>query len=933
MTTTRTFSRSFAGGEITPELMGRIDLDKMQTGLKTCKNMIVKPHGPVTSRPGFRFLNFCKYAEKKARLLRFQFSSSDSMIIELGDYYARFHTGLGTEVENEQAQITSFVADDGKVKITVSLTTPVTITDAQTVYLISESSTALSGRFFNLESITASTFYLLDQLGNYISSSDITGLPIADNSYFCKVYEVETPYAEADLFDIRYAQSLDVLTLTTQLYPAATLSRYLDDDGIIQWRYDVIDFSPAGVVTVPEDLSATSVVVTAGSPVKYNYVVTAISDDGKTESVASVTNFATRNNSTNLISAVSRYSVIDSGTIGTVEEDYAVFDLALKAYSVEDEVVLVDLPANWSELEGMVCTIRTVVDAPTYKYTLLDVNGDPIAMTKDGDIRTFASAPSYCCESGVSIDLTETGNHVNLKWSRVDGITRYNVYKRQGGSYFYGYIGQSRSARFTDKNITEDVSKSPPELTNYFSTESPAAVTYFEQRKVFAGTISRPQTVWMTKPYTENNLTSSFPLRSDDTIMATASTNEASTIMHAVAMNDIVLLTCSGEMRVSAGNAESLTPISVSVKAQSYVGSSVVQPVLSNKAAIFVEAGGHTLRELVYQGGYESSYDAQNISIMAAHLFQSAVVDLAFMRGSTPIVWAVREDGVLVGATYVPEHRVIAYHQHDTSGLFESIASCFTMQNARSLQLDPDTDTEAVASEYVPDFDADTLALIARMDVDPSLDRKIAIDELITGLKEANVWTKLDTLYVYSAHTKQAALLDWVRHTKTATMNPASTFVADSHIYGGSYYVDMNYNPSTEAVNYALNDASMFLYTDVFGYGGDDQYIANVNAAISSSGTSISGQFNDGDHFWTVANSTLSGTFMFNRTSSANYGIYVNGEFISNHVASSSGIGNGASGAPINGNATVRVCGFGGSMTESEALALHNLIEIYLGTM
>lgn len=932
MKVTRTYSRSFAGGEITPELLGRIDLDKMQTGLKTCKNMIVKPHGPVTSRPGFRFVNFCKYAEKQARLIRFQFSASDSMIIELGDYYARFHTGIGTEVEAERAEITSIVDDAGKVKITVSLASPVVVDVGRTVYFLSAVSSALNGRFFNLETITASTFYLLDQQGDYIDSSTIPDLPFAGDSYFHRVYEVETPYAEADLFDIRYAQSLDVLTFTTQLYPAATLSRYLDDDGNVQWRYDVIDFDPAAVLAAPEDLSATAVVVTAGSPLKYNYVVTAVSDDGKTESIASVTNFATPNNTTNLISYVTRYSSVDPLTIGTAEEDYAVFDLANMTYAVEDEVVLTDMPPNWSELEGMVCTIHSIVDAPTYKYTLMDTGGDVICMTKNDDVRVFYSVPSYCCASGVSIDMTEQGNHVNLKWTRVDGVSRYNVYKRQGGSYFYGYVGQTRSARFTDKNITEDVSKSPPELTNYFETESPAAVAYFDQRKVFAGTRSRPQTAWMTKPYSENNLTSSVPLRSDDAIMVTASTNEASTIMHAVSLNDIVLLTCSGEMRLNAGNAESLTPMTATVKAQSYIGSSIVQPVMSNKAAIFVEAGGKSLRELVYLGGYEGGYDAQNISIMAQHLFDSPIKDLAFMRGANPVVWALREDGVLVGATYVPEQRVIAYHQHDTAGVFESIAACYTIENARSMELDPGLDGEAVAAEYVPDFDEDTLALLARMDVDPSLDRKIAINELIVGLKETNVWAKLDTLYVYSAHTLQAASLDWVRHTKTATTNIYTTFTTDVGLSQASSYVDLNFNPYSEGVNYQLNDASMFAYITNFSGVGDQQYIANPNAAIIRSGSSIYGQFNDGDHYWSIANATTSGTFAFIRTSASSYGVYVNGSLVYTKTATTNWVGNGVSACPMPAS-DIRACGFGGSMTEDEMASLHSLLEIYLGTM
>ena len=45
----RTLARSFGGGELTPEFFGRIDDAKFQTGLATCRNFLVLPHGPAAS--------------------------------------------------------------------------------------------------------------------------------------------------------------------------------------------------------------------------------------------------------------------------------------------------------------------------------------------------------------------------------------------------------------------------------------------------------------------------------------------------------------------------------------------------------------------------------------------------------------------------------------------------------------------------------------------------------------------------------------------------------------------------------------------------------------------------------------------------------------------------------------------------------------------
>lgn len=92
MPNVRNLSRSFAAGEITPELFGRVDLDQFQTGLATCRNFITLPHGPAANRPGFAFVLATKYANTRARLIPFSYSTTQTMVLEFGVGYIRFHT-------------------------------------------------------------------------------------------------------------------------------------------------------------------------------------------------------------------------------------------------------------------------------------------------------------------------------------------------------------------------------------------------------------------------------------------------------------------------------------------------------------------------------------------------------------------------------------------------------------------------------------------------------------------------------------------------------------------------------------------------------------------------------------------------------------------------------------------------------------------------
>ena len=81
MANIRSLQRSFAGGEVTPELFGRNDDVKYQSGLALCRNFITKPQGPAENRPGFAFVREVKDSTKKVRLIPFTYSATQTMVI------------------------------------------------------------------------------------------------------------------------------------------------------------------------------------------------------------------------------------------------------------------------------------------------------------------------------------------------------------------------------------------------------------------------------------------------------------------------------------------------------------------------------------------------------------------------------------------------------------------------------------------------------------------------------------------------------------------------------------------------------------------------------------------------------------------------------------------------------------------------------------
>jgi hypothetical protein len=87
-----TVQRSFAGGELAPALSIRADQVKYTTGLRTCKNFIVRKEGGVDNRAGLRFIAACKDNTDKHHLLRYDgVTENSSVLIEAGDGYLRFY--------------------------------------------------------------------------------------------------------------------------------------------------------------------------------------------------------------------------------------------------------------------------------------------------------------------------------------------------------------------------------------------------------------------------------------------------------------------------------------------------------------------------------------------------------------------------------------------------------------------------------------------------------------------------------------------------------------------------------------------------------------------------------------------------------------------------------------------------------------------------
>jgi hypothetical protein len=641
----RSVTLSFGGGEVSPEMFDRVDDPKRQTGLATCRNWIVKPQGPAENRPGFGFVREVKNSEYATRLIPFTFSTTQTMVIELGAGYFRFHTEGATLMDDD--------------------------------------------------------------------------VP----------YEVENPYAAADLFGIHYVQSADVLTLVHPSYAPRELRRL----GVLEWVLAEIDLSP--VVAPPAEVVATS--SGHGTNYNYAYVVTTLDADGIVESSASESAecrnniFATGAKNTVSWSAAdgaARYNVYKRlggmfGYIGqtadlslvddNIDPDLSktppVYDLAFNPAGILSVEVTDGGEDYATEQNGGAFESVTVVNGgggygPGTKISVSDPTGSgavlsiSVAYESIQSVTVVTAGTNYSSPTLVLYDTALVGEDGTTYGSGavLDAVVAPIIHPQPtlaitdttgSGAILSPTVvdGEIVGVRviapgrdYTDPVVTVDdaaggtgATFAAPVLSG---VDYPGAVSYFEQRRCFAGTALKPQNIWMTRSGTESNMSYSLPVRDDDRIAFRVAAREANTIRHIVPLSQLLLLTAAAEWRVTSVNSDAITPTTISVHPQSYIGASNVQPVIVNNTVLYGSARGGHMRELAYNwqaGGFMTG----DLSLRASHLFDGFdVVDLAYAKAPTPVAWAVRSDGVLLGITYIPEQQIGAWHWHTTDGHFESCA-------------------------------------------------------------------------------------------------------------------------------------------------------------------------------------------------------------------------------------------------------------------
>lgn len=212
----------------------------------------------------------------------------------------------------------------------------------------------------------------------------------------------------------------------------------------------------------------------------------------------------------------------------------------------------------------------------------------------------------------------------------------------------------------------------------------PSVAAFYLNRLWFA----RRQQVWgsVSDDFTDFSPKSFGEVTADMAISVRLSSRNINDIQWLSADRELLAGTAGGEFGIGPLTSnEPIGPANVRAKLLSEFGSRAITPVKNAESVLFVHRSGLTARETFYDFASDG-YKSTDATVLAEHITFTGLTAFAFAPDPHQIVWAIRNDGALVGFTWNNEQNVRGWHPHPVGGggIVESIAVMPAAEGDRS---------------------------------------------------------------------------------------------------------------------------------------------------------------------------------------------------------------------------------------------------------
>lgn len=202
----------------------------------------------------------------------------------------------------------------------------------------------------------------------------------------------------------------------------------------------------------------------------------------------------------------------------------------------------------------------------------------------------------------------------------------------------------------------------------------PRSGTIHEQRLVLAGSGDELDTIRASR---FDGFFDFTVLTSDDGALAfRAASEESNAIMWVKGFgNGLAFGTVADEWFATSGSeGKILTPTNPPrVNKETHAGSAPTQAVIVGDGLLFLNNDRQGITEFSYSFS-DNKHVKQSMTQIASHLMKSGVKQWAVQRQPESVLWCVMNDGRLCSFTYDRQQNVVAWAEHITDGLFESVS-------------------------------------------------------------------------------------------------------------------------------------------------------------------------------------------------------------------------------------------------------------------
>jgi hypothetical protein len=132
----------------------------------------------------------------------------------------------------------------------------------------------------------------------------------------------------------------------------------------------------------------------------------------------------------------------------------------------------------------------------------------------------------------------------------------------------------------------------------------------------------------------------------------------------------------AGLRRVNGGdNGVAITPTAISSQLVEAFGVDALSPVYVGGSLMYMEKNQQTLRS--YEFSFvDDDYIASDKSVLSDAITQGGVAQIAVTNGRPDIIWAAKNDGVLLSCTYLSREDVAGWAEHTIGGNGKVISIC-----------------------------------------------------------------------------------------------------------------------------------------------------------------------------------------------------------------------------------------------------------------